>query len=164
MYKRQDKILYGRRSVRAFDMERDVPDEMIDRLIDAALWAPNGGNMQPCRFLVIREKNEPGLFRGSDIPGGPVHIVIAVDTRGSRVMAQLHRGTVPPDEQLLSHRNTLLNCGAAGQDVYKRQTVFCAVFWACRPRPLPLDITTARANGTAWRISRRRSSSANTAA
>ena len=114
---RFDKILYGRRSVRAFDMERDVPDEMIDRLIDAALWAPNGGTMQPCRFLVIREKNEPGLFRGSDIPGGPVHIVIAVDTRGSRVMAQLHRGTVPPDEQLLSHRNTLLNCGAAGQNI-----------------------------------------------
>lgn len=57
---RFDKILYGRRSVRAFDMERDVPDEMIDRLIDAALWAPNGGNMQPCRFLVIREKKRAG--------------------------------------------------------------------------------------------------------
>ena len=111
-----DKILYGRRSVRAF-LDKDVPDELIDRMIDAALWAPNGGNMQPCRFLVIREKSEPGLFRGSDIPGGPVHIVIAVDMRGSRAMAQLHRGTVPPDEKLMGHRNTLLNCAAAGQNI-----------------------------------------------
>ncbi len=111
-----DRVLYGRRSVRAFT-DREVPDELLDQMIDAALWAPNGGNMQPCRFLIIREKSEPGLFRGSDIPGGPVHIVIAVDTRGSRAMAQLYRGEVPPDEQLLSHRNSLLNCAAAGQNL-----------------------------------------------
>ncbi len=111
-----NKVLYGRRSVRAFS-DREVPDELIDRMIDAALWAPNGGNMQPCRFLVIREKSEPGLFRGSDIPGGPVHIVVAIDTRGQRALSRIFRGTVVPDEKLLSHRNSLLNCAAAAQNI-----------------------------------------------
>ena len=67
------RLIHQRRSVRHWTEER-VPDWMIDEIMAAGLWAPHGCNLCSLRFLVVREENAPGLFRGSDIPGGPVHI------------------------------------------------------------------------------------------
>jgi len=40
----------GRRSMRAFK-NRDVPAEIVEKLIDAARWAPSAGNIQPWEFI-----------------------------------------------------------------------------------------------------------------
>lgn len=45
----------GRRSVRSY-LDRPVPREVIDRLLDAAVWAPSGMNGQPWRFTVIQDR------------------------------------------------------------------------------------------------------------
>jgi nitroreductase len=37
-----------------------VPQEAIDAMLDAAIWAPSGGNLQPWRFVIVRS---PGLRR-----------------------------------------------------------------------------------------------------
>lgn len=120
--KRFDKMLYGRRTTRSF-LDKDVPDELIDELIDAGLWAPNGGNMQLQRFLVIHEKNAPGLFPSSDIPGAPVHIVVAVCNEGIRAL-RCEASSDPvearkriTEESMTTHRNFPLNCAAAGQNI-----------------------------------------------
>ena len=55
--------------------------------------------------VVVREKNEPGLFRGSDVPGGPVHLVILQDMRCYRA------------NSFTPVRNQLLDAGAAGQNI-----------------------------------------------
>ena len=68
-------IVKERRSVREFK-DKEVPDELIDKILEAGLWAAHGCNVQSIRYVVVREKNETGLFRGSDVPGGPVHLVI----------------------------------------------------------------------------------------
>lgn len=47
------EAIKGRRSVRAFK-RKEVSDEYVDRLIDAARWAPSAGNIQPWEFIVIR--------------------------------------------------------------------------------------------------------------
>jgi nitroreductase len=44
----------GRRSVRAFK-STSVPQEIVDRLIDAARCAPSAGNIQPWEFIVVRK-------------------------------------------------------------------------------------------------------------
>ncbi len=44
-----------RRSIRRFS-PTDVPDELIKQVLEAARLAPSGSNMQPWRFLVIRDK------------------------------------------------------------------------------------------------------------
>ncbi len=44
-----------RRSIRKFAPD-DVPDEIIEQLLDAARLAPSSGNSQPWRFLVVRDK------------------------------------------------------------------------------------------------------------
>lgn len=100
-----EHILFQRRSIRQWDFDRPVSDELIDKLLLAGLWAPHSCNLRSIRFLVIREENEPGLFLGSNIPSGPIHIVIAQDMR-----AYDANPPMPP-------RNQLLDCGAATQNV-----------------------------------------------
>jgi nitroreductase len=45
-----------RRSIRGYDKTRDVPDEMVRKIIECARWAPSGGNGQPWEFIVIRDE------------------------------------------------------------------------------------------------------------
>ena len=44
-----------RRSIRRFAPD-DVPDEMIEQMLEAARLAPSASNRQPWRFLVVRDK------------------------------------------------------------------------------------------------------------
>ena len=43
-----------RKSVRAFK-ERDVPEEVMTRVLDAARKAPSANNSQEWRFVVVRD-------------------------------------------------------------------------------------------------------------
>lgn len=47
------EAIKGRRSIRAFK-NVDVSEETVERLIDAARWAPSAGNIQPWEFIVVR--------------------------------------------------------------------------------------------------------------
>jgi nitroreductase len=47
------EAIKGRRSIRAF-MARDVSEEDVWRLVDAARWAPSAGNVQPWEFIIVR--------------------------------------------------------------------------------------------------------------
>ncbi len=46
------EVIRGRRSVRMFKRE-PVPREMIERIVDAAGWAPSAGNRQDWEFTVV---------------------------------------------------------------------------------------------------------------
>ena len=48
-------LLRTRRSVRAFTPD-PVPDDLIDKIVEAARWAPSGANSQPWEFVVIRDQ------------------------------------------------------------------------------------------------------------
>lgn len=97
-------IVKERRSVREFK-DQDVPDEILEKVLEAGLWAAHGCNVQSIRYVIVREKNEPGLFRGSDVKGGPIHLVICQDMRCYRANSFTPR------------RNQLLDAGAAGQNI-----------------------------------------------
>ena len=47
--------LLGRRSVRRY-LEREVPEEAVERVLEAARWAPSPHGRQPWRFAVIRRE------------------------------------------------------------------------------------------------------------
>lgn len=49
-------LVRSRRSVRSFQKDRDVPDEYVEKILEAARWAPSGGNSQPWEFVVIRDE------------------------------------------------------------------------------------------------------------
>jgi nitroreductase len=44
-----------RRSVRKF-LPDDIPDEMVEQMLEAARLAPSGSNRQPWRFVIVRDK------------------------------------------------------------------------------------------------------------
>ena len=50
-----EKIIKGRRSIRRWKSQ-DVPDELLRRAVELATWAPNGGNFQGWRFIVIKNR------------------------------------------------------------------------------------------------------------
>jgi nitroreductase len=49
------ELVKNRRSVRRFKPD-PVPAEYIDKIIEAARWAPSGFNLQPWEFVVVRDK------------------------------------------------------------------------------------------------------------
>ncbi len=48
-------VIKRRRSVRHFD-GREIPDEVMNVILEAGRWAPSGANMQPWRFIVVSQK------------------------------------------------------------------------------------------------------------
>jgi nitroreductase len=48
------ETIMKRRSVRRF-REDEVSDGLLEKIVDAARWAPSGGNFQPWLFVVIRD-------------------------------------------------------------------------------------------------------------
>jgi len=50
-----DLCIKGRRSVRSY-LDKPVPSAVVERLLDAAVWAPSGMNGQPWRFTVIQDR------------------------------------------------------------------------------------------------------------
>ncbi len=114
------ELCRSRRSVRGFDASRDVPDEYVDQIIEAARWAPSAGNGQPWHFIVIRDaesrawnadlflkqlepKQEMERAVGRTVRVGstgfkhaPVHILIAGDPRVNEtypVRTRIEKGT-----------------------------------------------------------------------
>ena len=57
------ELLKTRRSIRAFT-SYPVPDEMVDKVIEAARWAPSGANSQPWEFIVIRNQETKDRMAG----------------------------------------------------------------------------------------------------
>jgi nitroreductase len=47
-------LLLHQRAIRKFDVSRPVDDTIVEQAIRIAEFAPNGGNRQPWRFIVIR--------------------------------------------------------------------------------------------------------------
>jgi nitroreductase len=81
------EAIKGRRSIRAYKAV-DVPEETVEKLIDAARWAPSAGNLQPWEFIVVRNPEtkrrlaEAALGQ-SFIEEAPVVIVVCADEERS---------------------------------------------------------------------------------
>jgi len=48
------KTIKTRRSIRRYQ-EKHVPDELLERIIEAGRWSPSGDNGQPWRFIIVRD-------------------------------------------------------------------------------------------------------------
>lgn len=55
------KTIYERRSVRKY-LNKAVPRELIDQLLEAGRMAPSAVNRQPWKFYVVADKNTIRLF------------------------------------------------------------------------------------------------------
>ena len=49
------ELVKKRRSIRGFKPD-PIPDEYVEKIIEAARWAPSGANSQPWEFIVIKKQ------------------------------------------------------------------------------------------------------------
>ncbi len=50
-----ERLLKERRSYRKWE-KGDVPDDLLQKAVELATWAPNGGNYQGWRFIVVKNR------------------------------------------------------------------------------------------------------------
>ncbi len=80
------ELVNRRQSTRAFDTERNVDREIINRILEAARMAPSACNAQPWHFIVVDEpelKNQVADAASAKLLGmnhftkqAPVHIIV----------------------------------------------------------------------------------------
>ena len=99
------QLAMRRRSIRGYDENREVPQSVIETILECARWAPSGGNGQPWEFVIVRDKEtrhkiadiylkqlEPkremdlavrgqAKMTGDGFRHAPVHIVVLGDPR-----------------------------------------------------------------------------------
>jgi nitroreductase len=105
-------LLAQRRSTRRFDTERDVPDELLDRVLAAPLAMPHAGNTYDWRGVVLRRSERdpeqwPAVFealmRQSYVDEAAVLIAWAVqpgwwaERYRENVQQLVDRGLIEPD-------------------------------------------------------------------
>jgi nitroreductase len=87
-----ERAIKERRSVRAY-RDEPVPEELLQRVLEAARWAPSGVNAQPWHFVVVRDKKNREFLsahsrflfvRNRHISEAPVSIIICGDPRRSK--------------------------------------------------------------------------------
>jgi nitroreductase len=81
------EAIRGRRSIRAFK-KRNVPEEIVEKLIDAASWAPSAGDIQPWEFVIVKEPALKGKLAQAAldqafVEEAPIVIVVCADERRS---------------------------------------------------------------------------------
>ncbi|KRG16240.1 nitroreductase family protein [Lederbergia galactosidilytica] len=56
-----DPIFLERWSPRAFS-QQEVPEDILNGILEAACWAPSAANIQPWRFIIARNKGDRNHF------------------------------------------------------------------------------------------------------
>ncbi len=78
------KAVKERRSIRNF-LKKDIPRDLVERLIDALIWAPSAGNLQSRKFYFVQdEKLKKGIVSAAlgqgFIAEAPLVIVACTDS------------------------------------------------------------------------------------
>jgi nitroreductase len=102
-----------RKSVRSYE-SRDVPDEVLTRILDAARLAPSANNFQEWRFVVVRDaqtrrKIARAACRQTFVGEAPV--VLACCAKDSRHVMTCGQASYPIDAAIAIDHITL--CAAA---------------------------------------------------
>jgi nitroreductase len=74
----------GRRSIRKFQ-RKDIPEDVLQKLIDALIWAPSAGNLQSRKFFFVRDDKLKERFAAAAlnqkfIISAPLVIVCCTDS------------------------------------------------------------------------------------
>ncbi len=81
-------MIKSRRSTRKY-LEYDVPDELLERILDAAGYAPSAGNFQPYEFIVVKNAETRKYIAESCkqpwMAEAPVHIVACTNMKISSI-------------------------------------------------------------------------------
>lgn len=99
-----ERAIFGRRSYRQWS-DQEVAPSMIDRILEAGMWAPSACDIQPIRFLVLDTDEVLAKVPSREFSGEKVKIILCVDTRPYEI-----RTSIPK-------RNHYFDCAAAAENM-----------------------------------------------
>jgi len=73
-------LLKKRRSIRKFKSD-PIPDEYVNKVIEAARWAPSGANAQPWEFIVVKDQKTKDAMARTYMETRPEHYYIETTRR-----------------------------------------------------------------------------------
>ena len=82
--------IHGRRSVRRY-LSKRVPDEFVERVLEAARWAPSPHGRQPWRFAVLRR--EETRERLADAMGEEWRVNLEMDGQSAEIVERRLEGS-----------------------------------------------------------------------
>ena len=82
------KAVKERRSIRNFQ-KKEIPEDAVDKLIDAIIWAPSAGNLQSRKFYFVKsaelkQQLASAAFGQNFISESPLTIVACTDSKISK--------------------------------------------------------------------------------
>jgi len=98
------EAIFNRRSIRSY-LSKDIPNELLDLLLKAAMYAPSARNTQSWQFMVIRERRLLDAVM-------KVHPYAAMLKEAPLAILVCGDKNAEPDEAYLNQ-----NCSAATQNI-----------------------------------------------
>lgn len=104
------EVIRGRRSVRSF-LDREIPSKDLKVILEAGIWAPSGGNIQPWEFILVDDPVlvkkiklvSPGLY------GLPrVLIILCVNKKRCEKGGRLSESTAVMDVSMAAQNMMLM--------------------------------------------------------
>jgi nitroreductase len=122
-----NELAESRRSIRGFE-EKDVPDNLIMKLLLAAQTVPSGGNCQPWHFYVIKDngvlaKIGEKAYKAPWLAPAPVAIVVCADMQKSERYGERGRDLYCIQDTAAAIQNILLCAKSLGLG-----TCWCGAF------------------------------------
>jgi nitroreductase len=116
-----DDPVLSRRSIRKYT-EKPVGDELVGRLLRAAMVAPSAGNQQPWRFVVLRERAVLTAITGVHpyakmLPQAPVAVLVCGEPGAAKWPQYWEQDCAAATENLLIEAE-LLGLGAVWLGVH----------------------------------------------
>lgn len=114
------EAIRGRRSVRRYD-SRYVSDELIAKVIEAAIWAPSSKNSQPWEFIVIRDAEIKRRLAelapyGKFLAEAPVAVAVVTDPAKSPRFHEVDGACAVQNFALAAHALGLATCWVGTMD------------------------------------------------
>ncbi len=83
------EVLYSRRAVNFFDPDKDVPDLLLNKMIEMAAQAPSGFNIQPWSLIVLKEQADKlrlqqHAWNQQKVSDAPITLIVLADTEASK--------------------------------------------------------------------------------
>jgi nitroreductase len=111
------KAIMERRSVRSFKAD-PIPEDMLQRLVEAGIWAPSGGNAQTWCFIIVTDSGSirrlkmlsPGLL------GNPPAVIVICQNvaEAERKGAKLGKEVLMLMDSAMAAQNIMLAAYAEG--------------------------------------------------
>ncbi len=103
------EAIEARRSIRKYE-KRSVPEDILQKILEAGRWAPSASNAQPWNFIVLKDEGiRKEVARvttyGKFLAEAPLGIAVVIDPRAS---------THPVEDGAIATQNMLLAAHALG--------------------------------------------------